>query len=201
MKNKTREDIIKILNGEAEKINNSLNEIPPEWNIDEFKLINGEIEFKLVHSVGSWSCYYYFVSNIGRVIVVKTNEASDEIKMGEKKTIKFDDSEKINKSNCWFIPIENGYLSKSVLEESPDQIKLTTTTDIYKFMIEAGWLDYGDDYVDNKNCKELASKIVDNNIKNGESDRLEVHHIDNNPSNNNIKNLIWVPQSIHKLLH
>ena len=67
-------------------------------------------------------------------------------------------------------------------------------------MIEAGWLD---EYEEDRKAKENAEKIVKHNIDSKEysNDRIELHHIDNNPSNNNLKNLIWVPKSIHQTLH
>ena len=57
-------------------------------------------------------------------------------------------------------------------------------------MIEAGWLDDTPD-------KKMAEAIVNNNP----NDRIELHHIDDNSSNNRLENLIWVPKSIHQKLH
>ncbi len=185
-----REELIKILKEEANKIetenNNSQNEV---WNSKEIKL-NGETEFKHVQPVGSWRRYHYYISNLGRVIVVKTDNPEDI-----KKTVNLSDL-KPNKDFC-FIQIDNGYLKDSVLKIDNNEIKLTTTTDVYKFMVEAGWLD--DD--EGKESKDLSVKIVNNNINKGTYDRLEVHHIDNNPSNNNKDNLIWLPKTIHQHQH
>ena len=90
------------------------------------------------------------------------------------------------------IPVKNGYLTKEQFEG----VDLNTTTDVYNFMIEAGWLDNTED-------KKRAKKIVEYNVENNiySNDRIELHHIDNNPSNNYLDNLIWVPKSIHQTLH
>ena len=127
--------------------------------------------------------HYYYISNYGRVLVAfdKDEKFKDIIK-----------SEAELPTICEIIPVKNGYLAKEQFEG----VALNTTTDVYNFMIEAGWLDNTED-------KKRAKKIVEYNVENNiySNDRIELHHIDNNPSNNYLDNLIWVPKSIHQTLH
>jgi hypothetical protein len=191
---KTRKELIEILKEKANKIeidytNNNIYVNKP-WNDKTQDLLTecDEQEFRLVHSVSNSSNYYYYISNIGRVIVVNTNRANPCIKNNE-----------LNKYKYWFISIKNGYLSTSDLDKNFPNIKIATYTDVYSFMIEAGWLE---DSEDEENDKSLSLQIVNyNKEKEYLNDRIEVHHIDNNPSNNNVKNLIWLPKSIHQKLH
>lgn len=184
---KSKDELLKELSEKVIKIRENFKEndrIEDFWNITKEELLTKpkEKSFRLVYSVGSWKKFYYYISNCGRVIVVKTEEVP-------KKEIT-----KLKGFEYCFIKIKNGYLNDG--ECSFPEVKLTNTTDIYKFMIEAGWLE--------ENCgKENAEKIVEYNIKSGEyiNDRLEVHHIDNNPSNNSVNNLIWLPKSIHQRVH
>ena len=178
---KTKSELIKFMKNKLDKQNIK----EGLWNNRQYTNLPNE-EFKIVHSVGNFKRYYYYISNYGRVLIVDVEDNEPQ------KTLMFDSN--LSNEKCQLIPIQNGYLdSKTKLKF--DIPKLATETDVYKFTVEAGWLDSGKD----AEIKQLAQKIVDSGMC--QNDRLEVHHINNNPSDNSIENLIWLPRSIHQHLH
>lgn len=184
---KTREEIMqemeqKIKDLKSQKHNANIEKdlsdcnTPKYWENTSTTFLDKE-EFKQLHKIRNNNTHYYYISNYGRVLVAfdKDGKFKDIIKSkAELPTI------------CEIIPVKNGYLAKDKFEG----VDLNTTTDVYNFMIEAGWLDNTED-------KKRAERIVEYNS----NDRIELHHIDNNPSNNYLDNLIWVPKSIHQTLH
>ena len=133
--------------------------------------------FKRLHKIRNNNTHYYYISNYGRVLVAYNSDGIFKDIINSKEELP---------TICEIIPVKNGYLAKDQFEG----VDLNTTTDVYNFMIEAGWLDDTPD-------KKMAEAIVNNNP----NDRIELHHIDDNSSNNSLKNLIWVPKSIHQKLH
>ena len=185
---KTRKEIMKLMDEQIEKF-----DTVKYWENTSKDFLDEEDEFKQLHKVRNFKEYCYYISNLGRVMVVKDSNGEWENKVEIKKDSNF------SWNNCWIIPVKNGYLENTLIDNDKN-IALNTTTDVYNFMIEAGWLD---EYEEDRKAKENAEKIVKHNIDSKEysNDRIELHHIDNNPSNNNLKNLIWVPKSIHQTLH
>lgn len=186
---KTREEIMQLMEEKAknlksqkhnENIAKDLSDCntPKYWKNTSKDFLDNE-EFKQLHKIRNNNTHYYYISNYGRVLVAfdKDGKFKDIIK-----------SKAELPSECEIIPVKNGYLEKNEFKE----VALNTSTDVYNFMIEAGWLDNTPD-------KKRAEEIVEYNVNS--NDRIELHHIDNNPSNNCLKNLIWVPKSIHQTLH
>ena len=173
----SKEAIMKLMDEQIEKI-----DTVKYWEDTEKRFLKRE-QFKQLHKVRNFKEYCYYISNYGRVLVAfdKDGKFKDKI-----------NSEAELPTTYEIIPVKNGYLAKDNFQG----VTLNTSTDVYNFMIEAGWLDNTED-------KENAKKIVDYNIENNiyPNDRIELHHIDNNPSNNYLENLIWVPKSIHQTLH
>lgn len=165
---------------------------PKYWENTSKDFLDNEV-FKQLHKIRNNNTHYYYISNYGRVLVAfdKDGKFKDIIK-----------SEAELPTICEIIPVKNGYLAKDQFEG----VDLNTTTDVYNFMIEAEWWKDEDILKKAGLTKEdlaTAEKIVKYNIDSKESsnDRIELHHIDNKPSNNSLKNLIWVPKSIHQKLH
>ena len=177
----SKEAIMKLMDEQIKKF-----DTVKYWEDTEKRFLEQE-QFKQLHKVRNFKEYCYYISNYGRVLVVY--DAKEDFK----KTI---DKDTGFPNDCEIIPVKNGYLAKDKFEG----VALNTTTDVYNFMIEAGWLD---EYEKDRKAKENAEKIVKHNIENNiyPNDRIELHHIDNNPSNNCLDNLIWVPKSIHQTLH
>ena len=149
--------------------------------------------FKRLHKIRNNNTHYYYISNYGRVLVAYNSDGIFKDIINSKEELP---------TICEIIPVKNGYLTKEQFEG----VDLNTTTDVYNFMIEAEWWKDEDILKKAGLTKEdlaTAEKIVKYNIDSKESsnDRIELHHIDNNPSNNSLKNLIWVPRSIHQMLH
>ena len=177
----SREEIMQLMEQKIVDLKPQSNDyIPKYWEDTNKYFLDGENKFKQLHNVRNFKEYCYYISNLGRVMVVKDSNGKWENKVEIKKDSNF------SWNNCWIIPVKKGYLEN--IEDL--DIDLNTTTDVYNFMIEAGWLDDTPD-------KKMAEAIVNNNP----NDRIELHHIDNNPSNNCLDNLIWVPKSIHQKLH
>ena len=161
------------------------------WENTSKDFLDNEV-FKRLHKIRNNNTHYYYISNYGRVLVAfdKVWKFKDRINSKEElPTI------------CEIIPVKNGYLTKKQFEG----VDLNTTTDVYNFMIEAEWWKDEDILKKAGLTKEdltMAEKIVKYNIdsKKYSNDRIELHHIDNNSSNNSLKNLIWVPRSIHQNL-
>lgn len=92
---------------------------------------------------------------------------------------------------------QNGYIINPDNSNSPyikivhREIKLAINEDIYKFMAGAGWLEYDDE---DKKYKDEIEKAF-------ETESLEIHHINNNPNDNRIENLVYLPRSIHCKAH
>lgn len=150
-------------------------------------------EFKQLHKIRNNNTHYYYISNYGRVLVAYNSDGIFKDRINSKEELP---------TICEIIPVKNGYLTKEQFEG----VDLNTTTDVYNFMIEAEWWKDEDILKKAGLTKEdlaRAEKIVKYNIDSKEysNDRIELHHIDNNPSNNSLKNLIWVPRSIHQKLH
>ena len=181
----SREEIMQQMEQKIANIEKDLSDCntPKYWENTSTTFLDNEV-FKQLHKIRNNNTHYYYISNYGRVLVAfdKDGKFKDIIKSkAELPTI------------CEIIPVKkNGYLAKDKFEG----VDLNTTTDVYNFMIEAGWLDNTED-------KKRAKKIVEYNVENNiySNDRIELHHIDNNPSNNSLENLIWVPKSIHQTLH
>lgn len=118
----------------------------------------------------------YYVSNHGHVIL------TDEIADMEKINKKYLDE---NEQNYCPIKSNNGYLTQEGL---PDQLKnITLYTDIYVFVAEAFKEEFADE------IKRLKEKFS--------NERLELHHINNDPNDNKLNNLIYLPRSIHARAH
>ena len=184
---KTREEIMqqmeqKIKDLKSSKHNANIEKdlsdcnTPKYWENTSTTFLDKEV-FKQLHKIRNNNTHYYYISNYGRVLVAYNSEGIFEDKIN---------SEAELPTTYEIIPVKNGYLAKDKFEG----VALNTTTDVYNFMIEADWLDNTED-------KKMAERIVEYNS----SDRIELHHIDNNPSNNYLDNLIWVPKSIHQTLH
>ena len=204
---KTREEIMKLMEEKAKNLKSQKHNAniekdvcdcntPKYWENTTPSFLDEE-EFRIVHKVGNFNKYCYYISNLGRVMVVKDSSGEWENKTVINKKTNFD------WKNCWLIPVKDGYLSekaKNIVIDDENSITLSTLTDVYKFMMETDWLDTDPK---NQKAKEKANEIVEYNKKNNtdSNDRVELHHIDNNPSNNCVDNLIWVPKSIHQTLH
>ena len=155
---------------------------PKYWENTSTTFLDNEV-FKRLHKIRNNNTHYYYISNYGRVLVAYNSDGIFKDRINSKEELP---------TICEIIPVKNGYLTKKQFEG----VDLNTTTDVYNFMIEAGWLDNTED-------KKMSERIVEYNVENNiySSDRIELHHIDNNPSNNYLDNLIWVPKSIHPTLH
>lgn len=123
----------------------------------------------------------YYVSNHGHVIL------TDKVADIEKISKRYLDE---NKQRFWEIKTNNGYLTKETKKDSPKLPKhwmVALHTDIYLFVKEA----FKDEFADE--MKNLEKEFP--------NERLELHHINNNPNDNNLNNLIYLPKSIHVCAH
>lgn len=186
---KTREEIMQLMEEKAKNLKSQKHNAniekdlsdcntPKYWENTSTTFLDDEV-FKQLHKIRNNNTHYYYISNYGRVLVAYNSEGIFEDKIN---------SEAELPTTYEIIPVKNGYLAKDKFKG----VALNTTTDVYNFMIEAGWLDNTPD-------KKRAEEIVEYNVNS--NDRIELHHIDNNPSNNCLDNLIWVPKSIHQTLH
>lgn len=179
----SREEIMQLMEQKIVDLKPQSNDyIPKYWEDTSKDFLDNEV-FKRLHKIRNNNTHYYYISNYGRVLVAfdKDGKFKDIIKSKAELPTTYE-----------IIPVKNGYLAKKQFEG----VDLNTTIDVYNFIIEAGWLDNTED-------KKMAEKIVEYNVENNiySNDRIELHHIDNNSSNNSLKNLIWVPKSIHQTLH
>jgi len=78
--------------------------------------------------------------------------------------------------NIPLLKIKNGYLTS-------DKFNVALYTDVYVFVTEAFWEEFSDEY-------ETLKRNFPNKV-------LELHHINNNPNDNRLGNLIYLPNSIH----
>jgi len=95
------------------------------------------------------------------------------------KEIKIENLEKFN-----WLKIKNGYLTNEGLQKSHN---VALYTDVYVFVAEAFREEFSKEYT------ELERNFPD--------ERLELHHINNNPNDNRVDNLIYLPRSIHAYAH
>ncbi len=89
----------------------------------------------------------------------------------QNKEISFDTV--LNESNCKLIQSNNGKLAEKIICINNEQIDIASETDIYKLMEEAGWIE--------KN--------------------LIPHHINNDPDDNRVSNLMYLQAGIHSHVH
>lgn len=141
----------------------------------------------------------YCINSRGNIIVIESckpikHPAGEEIELKNDKQFLKD---KYNIIGYKKLDTKNGYIINPDNSNSPyikivnREIKLATNEDIYKFMAGAGWLEKeGDD-------KEYK-KMIDEKFN---EESLEIHHINNNPNDNRVENLVYLPRSIHCKAH
>ncbi len=130
--------------------------------------------------------FAYCISNEGKLLVINTNRKI--FKNGDLVNIKmFSQSKEILLKNGYISPENQGYPYLN-----NHDIKLAVKKNIYLFMKEAKWLEK------EQSVKDLAKNLKDENFP---LERLEIHHINNNPNDNRVDNLIYLPRSIHCHAH
>ena len=133
--------------------------------------------------------YYYCVGGkTGDIILVKKELIYDDNKEVDIKNLSFG-------KNAWVINIINGYLSDENLPyKLPNNCNISKYTDVYRFTAVAY-------------CEILEKdneKLIENFNKNYPDKKnivLGLHHINGNPSDNRISNLIYLPKFIHDVVH
>lgn len=135
----------------------------------------GEEYFKYAWKPRGCEGKSYYVSNYGHVML------TDEISNKEKISKEYLDK---NKQKYWEVKTYNGYLTKEGL---PENWNIALYTDVYLFVAEA--------------FKEEFSEELNKLKYKFKNERLELHHINNNPDDNNLSNLIYLPKSIHAYAH
>lgn len=161
-----------LYTNETEQLIKNLKKLSNNKNIYEGK---SEEYFKYVWKARSCGGKSYYASNIGRVIL------TDRIYSKEKISIKY-----LKKQNQKYynVVIENGYLTTKGL---PEDWKIALHTDVYKFVKEA--------------FKEEFLEEINKLKKYFPNEKLELHHINNNPDDNRLSNLIYLPKSLHVYAH
>lgn len=147
------------------------------------KLIENEKGFKFAGFTRR-KYYYYFVSNIGRFILVKWNPQTELQPDNEYKTEIFDNEHWIIFQNPDTLCLDISRLKREYTEHK--DFVYNSSTPLYNYVGDT-WLK--DEY-------ELAKKIAIN-----KNDRIELHHIIGNNTNCNTDNLIYIPNSIHACVH
>ena len=145
------------------------------------KLIKNEEGFKFAGYTRRTN-YYYFVSNIGRFLLVKSGNEPSASKVYKK--------EIFNENDYWIIFQNPDTLCldfarlKEEFKKEHDGYVYNSSNPLYNYVGET-WL------------KEEKDK-VSNRFK---DERIELHHIDGNNMNCCTNNLIYLPNSIHACVH
>ncbi|MBO6088267.1 hypothetical protein J6P92_08000 [bacterium] len=187
MNKKRLKDLIK--NKDTEKLKDELRNAyyNPKINIENWedkKLLPNEKGFKFAGYTRRTK-YYYFVSNIGRFLIVKWNSKKELDINNVYKTEIFEENK------CWVIYQNPDTLCLDIARlknthKEHEGYVYNSSTPLYNFVGET-WLQ--DEYV---KAKSIA---ID------ENDRIELHHIDGNNLNCSCDNLIYIPNSIHACVH
>ena len=158
-------------------------------------LLDGEEGFKPSKWVGSWrASYYYYISNLGRALVVDIKNIAAYHNNDKKEILTFKkDGNKNNclvvSKNCWFIAIENGHFVKKIINCPFDYLNASSSTWVYTYVDDAQWpINKDEDY--KKKMLEYS-----------QNKQIAIHHINGNPTDNRIDNLIYLPNAIHKELN
>lgn len=164
-------------------LQNEWNAIEENYYAQELLIDYGENEFKKACSVWSNHFFFYCISNIGRIVIVKKENVKD-FEITEKLTFKH---LQIGR-NAWYISIKDGFLKEIHNFPYDDVVKIAKFTDVYKYLEYAGYLN-DDDSIKLSNDwfsyhKEYTKKI-------------DLHHINDNPNDNRLENLIYLPTYIH----
>jgi len=88
------------------------------------------------------------------------------------------------KNDYSWVKIKNGYLTNEGLKEG---YSVALYTDVYTFVAEAFQQEF---FAELEDLKKMFP-----------AERLELHHINNNPNDNRLDNLIYLPKSIHMQAH
>lgn len=155
----------------------------------------GENGFKFYQNT-NYTNYYYFVSNLGRIILVRADEEilnelkNNEISIFEILTVGNPKYEDKNYNVYWFMPINHENLCIDIIkfiENNPIHSGCTfdSTTPVYKF-VSNSWL---------QEEKEIAYKIAN------DKERIETHHISGYNNDCSVYNLIELPNSLHAKVH
>lgn len=178
--------IKKLLNKEMTAKKDVIKELQTKYNKKNYSDI--ELQLSLIENEACFKYYnhsrrknyYYFVSNIGRVLLINI-EAENNIEEMEIK--------EFPKDKCWIIPQNTETLCldidwfKQKYEDFCGYI-LNSSTPVYTMVGEV-WL--ADEY------KKMNEAYPD--------ERIELHHIDGNNLNCKIDNLIYIPNHIHAIVH
>lgn len=127
--------------------------------------------------------YYYCINgDTGSIILVRKDLINDD-----DKDIIINKLLEIKK-DYWEVETFNGYLSAKNLP-----CKISEYTDIYLFASVAYW----------EILEKHNQELIDNFGKNypNENIRLELHHINGDPNDNRLTNLIYLPKFIHAKVH
>ena len=129
------------------------------------------------------SCYYaYYINCNGNIILVHDEDPIDNKRIKE------------ITNNISSYKIQDLKLKDRYIESRNEKVSLATNYDVYKFMQDAGWLEKDG----NQSGKILAENLRDESFS---YERLEIHHINNNPNDNRVDNLVYLPHSIHCKAH
>ena len=141
--------------------------------------------YKPAWKVKGANFYYCISGETGHMILVRDTVIKDENNEIFRKDLIFEKEEQ----NAWDIEIEEGYLKQNGLPCK----KIAEYTDIYIFAAVAFWKEL------EKNIEILKSNFRNNYPE--ENTRLELHHINGNPNDNRLDNLIYIPAFIHRRVH
>lgn len=132
--------------------------------------------------------YYYFVSDIGRVALVKIEKLEDYKKIEDFELKKNDIESK--KYEMWIIPRDSYTLCldcEKFISDNSDfaNCRFNSSTPIYT-MVGRAWL---------KNEYNKAEELA------CDKEQIDLHHINGNNNDCSIQNLIYLPKSIHSEIH
>ena len=138
-------------------------------------------KYQIAWKVKGADYYYCANDNTGSIILVKKDIINDDNKEISINHLK------INK-DYWEVETYNGYLCGKNLP-----CKISEYTDIYLFVSVAYW----------ETLEKHNQELIDNFGKNypNENIRLELHHINGDPNDNRLTNLIYLPKFIHAKVH
>jgi len=172
---KLKEELIKAYN------NPKSNTDTENW--EDETLLTDEKGFKFA-GYTKRSKYYYFVSNIGRFLIVKWDSKKE---LNTNCTYK---TEIFKENKCWVIYQNSDFcLDIERLQNTHKEhagYVYNSSKPLYSFVGEA-WLQ--------------AEKTEAESIAIDENERIELHHIDGNNFNSDCDNLIYIPNSIHTRVH
>ncbi len=191
-----KENLIKLLNEKNEteliemlKKAYKNKEKVPYYNLTEHKLLSKDNEipmdetgFRFYDYTRKQRCYYY-VSNIGRVLIIESE-----------KEIKEEYKEDIFNFKHWFVPRDSYTLCldiesfKQIIKENNiaelDGYRFNSSTPVYN-MVGSAWLK--DEY---EKVKKEYGDI-----------RIDLHHINGNNNDCSTQNLIYLPYNVHARAH